>query len=105
MGLTIITHRKRDGTVERTVQNLNPYVTPTQRERDIAEGLALSRKGLRDKKGWSKGKKTRLVARIPAEVVAHALKNHGREAAMDTKFLIRHAESLGIDCRVARGRF
>ena len=105
MGLTIWTHRKRDGSVERTVRSLNPSVSTDQRENDIAEGLALTKKGLRDKYGWSRNKRMRLVARIPGEVVAHCLKNHGEAAAKDTKFLLRHAESLGIDCRVSKGRF
>jgi hypothetical protein len=71
----------------------------------MAEGLALTRKELRNSRGWSKGKKMRLVARIPREVFNHALLNHGRDAANDVRFLIRHADHLGIDCRVSKGRF
>lgn len=105
MGLTIWTHRKRDGSVEKAVQNLDPSVSPAQRERDLAESISLTRRALRNKHGWNRGKTMRLVAQIPAEVVAHCLKNHGQEAIKDTKYLLRHADSLGIDCRVSKGRF
>jgi hypothetical protein len=100
----IVSHQHRDGRVERTVETIDGS-SPSKREVAMKEGLAETRKSLRDKKGWAKGKKMRLVARIPAEVVSHALLNHGREAANDIRFLIRHADHLGIDCRVSKGRF
>lgn len=101
----IITHRKRDGSIERRVESLDKSVSPTRRETDIKEGLALSRKALRNSRGWSKDKKMRLVARIPREVFAHVLLNEGHAAAADTKHVIRRAGELGINCNVSKGRY
>ena len=100
----IVNHQHRDGRVERRAETIDGS-SGAERELAIKEGLANTRKLLRDKKGWSKDKKMRLVARIPREVMSHALLNHGRDAANDVRFLLRHADKLGIDCRVSKGRF
>lgn len=100
----VVVHHRRDGSVERSVQTIDGS-SPSKRELAMKDGLAETRKHLRDKKGWTKDKQMRLVARIPREVVNHALLNHGRDAANDVRFLIRHADKLGIDCRVSKGRF
>jgi hypothetical protein len=75
-----------------------------QRIEDIHRDAANFRKNLRDKKGWSKGKVVRHVARIPVEVQHYVLRNDGQEASMDTKHLIRTAEKLGLDVRTGGGR-
>jgi hypothetical protein len=100
----VLTHTHRDGRVERAVRTIDG-TTPAKRLSNMAEGLAASRRELRNSKGWSKDKKMRLVARIPREVVDHCLKNQGPAATADTKYLLRHAAKLGIDCRVSKGRF
>ncbi len=101
----IVTHQKRDGTIERKVENKNPHVSPDQRERDMAEGLKMSRDMWKSTKGYNKHKTMKLVARIPVEVINHVRLNEGREAAADTRHVLRRARELGIDCRMnPRGR-
>ena len=100
----ILTHHKRDGTVERKVQSLDQSVSPERRERDMKEGIAMIRQAAKGTRGWNKKKTMRLVARIPAEIIDHVRLNEGREAAADTRHVLRRAAELGIDCRVTRGR-
>lgn len=101
----VITHRKRDGSVERRVENKNPSVSPDQRERDMVDGIKMSRELWRSTKGYNKRKTMKLVARIPVEVLNHVRLNEGQEAAADTRHVLRRARELGIDCRMdPRGR-
>jgi hypothetical protein len=91
--------------VTRKVESLNKRVSPDQRESDIKEGLAMTRRALRDGKGWNKKKTMRLVARIPRELINHVQLNDGQEAAKDIKHVLARGRELGIDCQVSKGRF
>jgi len=96
----ILTHQRRDGTILRTVENKNPSISPDQRERDMADGIKMSREAWRVTRGYNKGKTMKLVARIPVEVLNHVRLNEGQEAAADTRHVLRRAQELGIDCRM-----
>lgn len=108
-------HQRADGSVSVTKTDLaalekfpcNPMSGRTAEEarQNIAETLRHTRRNLLDPKGYDAKRTSRLVAQIPAEVVAHVHRHEGAEAARDAKYLIRCADKLGIDCRVSRGRF
>lgn len=110
----VVFHTKKDGSREVSYYNkesnfekkpVNPVgKSSAERIEDIHRDAAEFRKNLRDKKGWSKGKRLRHVARIPVEVQHYVLRNDGREASMDTKYLIRTAEKLGLNVRTGGGR-
>lgn len=112
MSYSIVT-RHSDGTTSREHRDYTKYpacppVTDQKaadRRADIFSGLKETKSQLRDAKGFSKGKKGRLVARIPVEVYNHVFRNEGREAAHDIKYLIRKSQELGIDPVVCKGRF
>lgn len=102
MAFTII-HHKRDGSVERKRVRLESGLTPAQAERVMARTHKEKMKRLRDRKGWSKDRKHKLVASIPNAVYEDVLINDGPEAARDIKHLERIArEKWGIDVRAKR---
>jgi hypothetical protein len=109
MSFTIIT-RHNDGSVSREYHKF-PLCPPTtgqsarDRRQSLHEALALTRKHLRDPRGYDRKKRARLVARVPAEVYAHVARNEGAEAAGDMKYLIRKSRELGFDPVVSKGRF
>ena len=76
-----------------------------ERRKEIFADLTAYRKGIRDKRGWTKDKKMRLVASVPPEVYNHVYRNDGPEAVQDGKYMIRRSIELGIDPRVSKGRF
>jgi len=109
MAYTIIT-RHADGGVSREYHKF-PACEPhgggsaSRRRRQIFSDLCRARASLRDPKGFSRGKTTRLVACIPPEVYNHVMRNEGREAAGDLRYLIRKSREFGIDPVVSKGRF
>jgi hypothetical protein len=113
-----VRHQKRDGSVEIFTREFrgdghidkypcNPISgrTAAEARKNIAETLKHTRRNLRNKKGFSKDGNSRLVAQIPEEVITHVRRQDGPDAARDTRYCLRVAEHLGIDCRVSRGRF
>lgn len=113
-----IHHTKKDGSVEYVrkctggISNIekrptNPVSGRNAKEadRNIRQTLEHTRKNLRDPKGFSEDRNSRLVAQVPREVLNHVIRNEGRDAANDPKYLIRASEKLGYDSRVSRGRF
>lgn len=111
----VVRHQRRDGSVTVARHELthlekwpcNPMSgrTAAEARENIAATLKHTRKNLRDKMGYDRKRTSRLVAQIPAEVVAHVFRHDGVEASRDVKYLMRAADQLGIDCRVSRGRF
>lgn len=121
-----VRHQRKDGTVQvtRHVKGV-PYVIRDDQEsvlekfpcnpmsgdsaaeakENIANHLKNTRRNLKNRKGFNDTKTSRLVASIPAEVYSHVIRNEGREAAKDTRYLIKAAAKMGIDCRVSRGSF
>jgi len=102
--VTVIRH-DRESVLEKFPCNPMSGSTAAQARNNIEHTLKETRRNLRDPKGFNKGKTARLVAQIPMEVIAHVRRNEGREAANDTRYCLRAAEKLGIDCRVSKGKF
>lgn len=99
----IITHQRRDGSVERKRVRLeDPNMSPECAERIIAEECRRKKKSLRDKRGWNRERSARLICSIPNAVVEEVFINDGPEASRDMNHLIRRAEELGFDVRTRR---
>ena len=97
----IITNRSRRE--RKPIQNTERFrTTPGQRQHELCKALSSQRKNLYRKDGMSRDGSTRHVASIPPEVVREVLRNDGREALGDDKYLIRRAEELGLPVRMGR---
>ena len=99
----IITHRHRDGSVERKFVP-TVYGSEKSREYDISKAAHDIRQSLRDRKGWDKKKIFKHIAAIPVELREYVRRNDGEDAANDAKHLIRTADELGLNVRTGRGR-
>ena len=98
----ILTHQRRDGSIERKRVTINSHQTPEQAERMIAKDLQDRRKRLHDRKGWSKDRQHKLVAHIPNVVVEEVFLNDGADAARDPDWLMKRCRELGFDPRMQR---
>lgn len=97
--VTIITHRNRRE--RKPVQNTERHRTnPQQRHNELCKALHKRRKNLFKKNGMTRDGNMRLVASIPPEVANEVVRNDGREALADDKYLIRRAEELGVPVRM-----
>jgi len=99
----IITHQRRDGSVERKRVRLeDPSMTPERAERIIAEECRRKKKSLRDKRGWNRDRSAKLICSIPNAVVEEVFINDGPEASRDMNWLIKRSKELGFDVEMRR---
>lgn len=92
--------RHADGT--RTRKRVRVNGDPDHLERVMAHNLKERMKSLRDKKGWAKGRETKLICSCPKAIWEEVYVNDGPEAAADPDRLIQRAAELGYDIRARR---
>lgn len=100
----IVTHHRPDGSVERKRVTVEGGMTSQEASEAVYANHNAKMKTLRDKHGWSKGRKHRLICSIPNAVVDEVFINDGPEAAKDMNHLIRRSEELGFVVRTRRSR-
>lgn len=99
----IVTHHRPDGSVERkrvSIQGMTSRVASAI----LDDAHNRKMKSLRDKHGWSRDRKHRLICSIPNAVVEEVFINEGPEASRDMNRLIRRAEELGFVVRTKSRR-
>lgn len=97
----IITHHKRDGSVERKRVRVEGH-SGAEAERIARDHHNEKMSRMRDSRGWSKDKRHKLKCSIPAVVYEEVFINDGPEAARDTDWLERRAHELGFRTRPKR---
>jgi hypothetical protein len=99
----IVTHQRRDGSVERKRVRLeDPSMTPERAEAIIAAECRRKKKSLRDKRGWNRDRTAKLICSIPNAVVEEVFINDGPEASRDMNHLIKRSKELGFDVEMRR---
>jgi hypothetical protein len=86
----------------RTRKRVRVNGDPDRLERAMADNLKDRMKRLRDKKGWSKDRETKLLGSCPKAIWEEVVLNDGPEAAQDFEFVRRRAAELGFDIRARR---